>query len=89
MGGVIAAIGTPAVDPKPRGLSRSLACGESGPEGGFPAVGNRRTRRGVPPDERKATVPGWPEGQPRLRRIRYPTVNKGTAKQKKQLSKPA
>ena len=54
MGGVLAAIGTPAVDPKPRGKS-----------------------------------PGWPEGQPRLRRIRYPTVKKGTAKPKKQLSKSA
>jgi len=54
MGGVLAAIGTPAVDPKPRGKS-----------------------------------PGWPEGQPRLRRIRYPTVKKGIAKPKKQLSKSA
>ena len=54
MGGVIAAIGTPAVDPKSRGKS-----------------------------------PGWPEGQPRLRRIRYPIVKKGTAKPKKQLSKSA
>ena len=54
MGGVLAAIGTPAVDPKLRGKS-----------------------------------PGWPEGQPRLRRIRYPIVKKGTAKPKKQLSKSA
>ncbi len=54
MGEVLAAIGTPAVDPKPRGKS-----------------------------------PGWPEGQPRSRRIRYPTVKKSTAKPKKQLSKSA
>jgi hypothetical protein len=54
MGGVLAAIGTPAVDPKPRGKS-----------------------------------PGWPEGQPRLRRIRYPTVKKATTKPKEQLSKSA
>jgi hypothetical protein len=54
MGGVFAAIGTPAVAPKPRGKS-----------------------------------PGWPEGQTRLRRIRYPTVKQGTAKPKKQLSKSA
>ena len=52
--GVLAAIGTPARPPQPRGKS-----------------------------------PGWPEGQPRSRRIRYPTVKKGTAKQKKQLSKSA
>jgi len=50
MGGVFAAIGTPAADPKPRVKS-----------------------------------PGWPEGQTRSRRIRYPTVKKGTAKPKKQL----
>ena len=50
MGGVLAAIGTPAAQPKPRGKS-----------------------------------PGWPEGQPRSRRIRYPTVKKGTAKPTKQL----
>ena len=54
MGGVLAAIGTPAVDPKPRGKSA-----------------------------------GWPEGQPRMRRIRYPTVKKGTFKPKKQPSKSA
>jgi len=51
---ILARIGTPAVDPKPRVKS-----------------------------------PGWPEGQPRLRRIRYPTVKKGTVKQKKQMSKSA
>lgn len=51
---ILARIGTPAADPKPRGKS-----------------------------------PGWPEGQPRSRRIRYPTVKKGTAKPTKQLSKPA
>jgi hypothetical protein len=33
--------------------------------------------------------PGWPEGQPRSRRIRYPTVKKGTAKRIKQQSKSA
>ncbi|WP_100897059.1 hypothetical protein [Nostoc flagelliforme] len=45
---ILARIGTPAADPKPRGKS-----------------------------------PGWPQGQPRNRRIRYPTVKKGTLKQKK------
>ncbi len=52
--GVLAAIGTPAQPPKPRGKS-----------------------------------PGWPEGQPRSRRIRYPTVKKGTLLPKKQLSNSA
>ena len=33
--------------------------------------------------------PGWPEGQARMRRIRYPTVKKGTAKPKKQQPKSA
>ncbi len=51
---ILARIGTPAVDPKPRGKP-----------------------------------PGWPKGQPRLRRIRYPIVKKGTTKPKKQLSKSA
>ena len=54
MGGVLAAIGTPAQPPQPRGKS-----------------------------------PGWPEGKTRSRRIRYPTVKKGTFKPKKQLSKSA
>lgn len=45
MGGVLAAIGTPAQPPKPRGKSR-----------------------------------GWPQGEPRLRRHRYPVVKKGTKK---------
>jgi len=54
IGGVLAAIGTPATEPKPRGKS-----------------------------------PGWPEGQPRLRRIRYPTVKKTTAKPKKHSPKSA
>jgi hypothetical protein len=54
MGGVLAAIGTPAQPPQPRGKS-----------------------------------PGWPEGKTRTRRIRYPTVKKGTSKTKKQLSKSA
>jgi len=51
---ILARVGTPAADPKPRVKS-----------------------------------PGWPEGQTRVRRIRYPTVKKGTAKPKKQLSKSA
>lgn len=54
MGGVLAAIGTPAAQPKIRGKS-----------------------------------PGWSQGQVRVRRIRYPTVKKGTAKPTKQLSKSA
>ncbi len=33
--------------------------------------------------------PGWPTGEPRIRRIRYPTVKKGTLFPKKQLSKSA
>jgi len=33
--------------------------------------------------------PGWPEGQTRARRIRYPTVKKGTSKQKQQQPKSA
>ncbi len=51
---ILARIGTPATDPKPR---------------------------------RKSS--GWTQGQPRFRRILYPTVKKGTAKPKKQLSKSA
>jgi len=39
------------------------------------------------PPQRRGKSPGWPEGQPRSRRIRYPTVKKGTAKQTKQHSK--
>lgn len=54
MGEVFAAIGTPAVSPKPRGKS-----------------------------------PGWPEGQTRTRRIRYPTVKKSTTKPKKQMPQSA
>lgn len=54
MGGVLAAIGTPASEPKTRGKS-----------------------------------PGWPTGNPRTRRIRYPTVKKSTARQKKQPAKSA
>ena len=54
MGGVLAAIGTPAVEPKTRGKS-----------------------------------PGWPAGKARVRRIRYPTVKKGTAKRKKEQPKSA
>ena len=54
MGGVLAAIGTPATEPKTRGKS-----------------------------------PGWPTGNPRARRIRYPTVKKGTAKPKKHPVKSA
>ena len=52
--GILAAIGTPAQPPKPRGKS-----------------------------------PGWPTGQSRQRRIRYPVVKKGTIKRKKQLPKSA
>jgi hypothetical protein len=54
MGGVLATIGTPAAEPKPRGKS-----------------------------------PGWPTGEPRVRRIRYPTVKKSTAKRKKETAKSA
>lgn len=54
MGGVLPAIGTPAVAPKTRGKS-----------------------------------PGWTTGKPRLRRIRYPTVKKTTAKPKKEPAKSA
>jgi len=54
MGGVLAAIGTPAAQPKTRGKS-----------------------------------PGWSQGQARVRRIRYPTVKKSTAKPTKQLSQSA
>ncbi len=49
MAAVFAAIGTPSIEPKPRGKS-----------------------------------PGWPAGKLRLRRIRYPTVKKSTAKPKKE-----
>jgi len=54
MGGVLAAIGTPAAEPKTRGKS-----------------------------------PGWSTGNPRPRRIRYPTVKKSTAKPKQQTPKSA
>lgn len=53
-GGVLAAIGTPASAPKPRGKS-----------------------------------PGWPTGEPRLRRTRYPVVKKGTKKANKRPKKSA
>lgn len=39
------------------------------------------------PPQRRGKSPGWPEGQPRSRRIPYPTVKKGTATQTKQHSK--
>ncbi|MFH7030199.1 MAG: hypothetical protein ACHBN1_33795 [Heteroscytonema crispum UTEX LB 1556] len=39
------------------------------------------------PPQRRGKSPGWPEGQPRSRRIRYLTVKKGTAKSTKQHSK--
>ena len=51
---LLAAIGTPAVDPKPRGKS-----------------------------------PGWPQGQPRPKKTRYPVVKKSTAKPKKSAKKPS
>ena len=54
MGGILAAIGTPASAPKPRGKS-----------------------------------PGWPTGEQRQRRTRYPVVKKGTPKRKKRLKKSA
>ena len=54
MGGVIAAIGTPAQPPKPRGKS-----------------------------------PGWPTGEPRQRRNRYPVVKKSTKRGKERLKKSA
>ena len=41
------------------------------------------------PPQTRGKSPGWPEGQTRKRRIRYPTVKKGTAKPTKQLSKSA
>ena len=48
-------------------------------------------RIGTPAADQKTRgkSPGWPEGQTRSRRIRYPTVKKGTAKPKKQLPKSA
>ena len=54
MGGILAAISTPARSPKPRGKS-----------------------------------PGWTSGKPRQRRIRYPTVKKGTNSSRKQQPKSA
>ena len=54
MGGILAAIGTPAQPPKPRGKS-----------------------------------PGWPSGEPRQRRTRYPVVKKGTKRGKKLQKKSA
>lgn len=53
-GGILAAIGTPAQPPKPRGKS-----------------------------------PGWPTGEPRQRRTRYPVVKKGTKRAKQRLKKSA
>ncbi len=41
------------------------------------------------PPKTRGKSPGWPEGQPRSRRIRCPTVKKGTAKRTKQQSKSA
>ena len=41
------------------------------------------------PPKPRGKSPGWPEGQPRSRRIHYPTVKKGTAKPTKQPSKSA
>ena len=41
------------------------------------------------PPKPRGKSPGWPEGQTRARRIRYPTVKKGTTKQKQQQSKSA
>ena len=34
------------------------------------------------PPQRRGKSPGWPEGQPRSRRIRYPSVKKVTKKTK-------
>lgn len=50
--GVLAAIGTPAQPPKPRGKS-----------------------------------PGWPQGELRAHRTRYPVVKKGFKRRKKRLKK--
>jgi hypothetical protein len=41
------------------------------------------------PPKSRGKSPGWPEGQTRSRRIRYPTVKKGTTKQKQQQPKLA
>jgi hypothetical protein len=41
------------------------------------------------PPKPRGKSPGWPEGQPRSRRIRYPTVKKGTGKRTKQQSESA
>ena len=41
------------------------------------------------PPQPRGKSPGWPQGKTRMRRIRYPTVKKGTSKLKQQLSKSA
>jgi len=41
------------------------------------------------PPKPRGKSPGWPEGQPRTRRIRYPTVKKSTTKSKNKLPKSA
>jgi hypothetical protein len=41
------------------------------------------------PPKSRGKSPGWPEGQTRSRRIRYPTVKKATTKQKQQQPKLA
>jgi hypothetical protein len=41
------------------------------------------------PPKPRGKSPGWPTGEPRLRRIRYPIVKKGAKRAKKRLSKSA
>ncbi len=51
------------------------------------SVGRGCHRQPLPTPRGKS--PGWPTGEPRVRKIRYPTVKKSTAKRKKEPAKSA